>query len=150
MPDPDSYYEEWFAKKVWEPTSWLKSARDLLAAISALTPYLVSEWKDVESGRKPFAETHGVYLMLAGFAMENILKLLIIRRLSKDHFSKTEIPKDIKIHKLHDLAVAANVTLRSEQIDLINKITDFVVWGGSISSSNKFQGFETRPDVNRG
>jgi len=71
----------------------------------------------------------GVYFLLIGYAIENLLKgNLLVQH--PEYFKPDKKMTDIKTHKLTELCIWCNISLMEEEIVLLNKLTRYVEWQG--------------------
>ncbi len=92
-------------------------------------------WQTKGSEQKDSERYLKTQLMLAGFALENILKALIVQdqgsALDSEFSSKGKLPKVLKSHDLVDLAKHARLELGDDMTkSLLGRLTRHSVWAG--------------------
>lgn len=135
-PDDDAYWNRKFARSIGEVTEWQEKAASLLMSLEAIRPVLVESWKsliDAEIGErsKPELKIHGTYLMLAAYAIENLLKASIVRSRgwSVEELEKA-LPKEIKSHDLVALSQSAGIAFTVEGKELLARQSTYSTWAG--------------------
>jgi hypothetical protein len=93
-----------------------------------------------------------VAFMLAGFAIENVLKGIRVQQLNAET-QVTEGDKRIKsltnTHNLSKLATDAGLTVSSEESKLLVKLTDRILWSGRYPRPKRSEDF-LKEDPNTG
>jgi hypothetical protein len=123
-PDPQSPKEVWDEQHrilLSEPFSWTLKAESLIAAFEVLIAD--DERKAVEN--LPGRRVQSIAYMLAGFAIENLLKGQLIAR--KEHLDKKGRFK-LVTHDLRQLALDARYALGDDENRLLERIQEFTVW----------------------
>ncbi len=121
-------------------SSWLTKAIALLDSASLLEPKVNEFWqtwrrhiKD-KSVRMKSDKYISVYLMLTSFAVENLLKSIIVRgRRSEilDELVRGRLPKILKSHDLITLSQLAEFPIKNElQEDLLRRLSRSAAWHG--------------------
>jgi hypothetical protein len=121
-------------------SSWLTKATALLDSAALLEPKVNEFWqtwrghiKD-KSVRMKSDKYISVYLMLTSFAVENLLKSIIIReRRSEivDELVRGRLPKILKSHDLITLGQLADFPIKNElQEDLLRRLSRSAAWHG--------------------
>lgn len=122
-----------------QPMEWLASARALLVAaeLTAMEP------TDARLSSHS-VEQHLVraYCMLAGFAIENIVKGWLhecdVRHVST--VAAGELKKDTRTHGVRDLVLRTGIVLNDDEIALLDQVGECVVWSGRYPSPTKAVG----------
>lgn len=113
--------------------NWISAATDLENALATIKPGLIAFWKETPGEKEtPIApRLHSVYLLLAGYILENLLKALILRNNGSELSLQTEaLPKPLKNHDLVKLCKVANIGLTDEGRHLLMRITEYAIWAG--------------------
>jgi len=139
----DSYY----LKNLLDPQQWFSVAGGLVEDSKELEPKVYKFWltadKAMEAAKQsnnkdlrpiPSGRVLGTYYMLVAFAIENILKGIILKRdfeqLTEEARTHNKIPAVLKNHKLRDLAELANIAIDSKEEELLLRLTDNAIWRG--------------------
>lgn len=135
----DDLDRELFCRDVLDPKQWIKKA-DALNGSAARFEYELNEaWKNAfvsPFARRMIDTSLPVYLMLAAYTVENILKALLVldNRSGFEQYVLTrfELPPQLKSHDLVKLAAAAAATAAaySYREDLLRRLTRSAVWFG--------------------
>ena len=123
-PDPRSPKDVWddqHKSLTDEPLAWQLKADSLIDSFEILIAADTVKMENNLSGRRFL----GVAYMLAGFAIENLLKGQLVAR--KAHRSDGGIFK-LKTHDLRQLATDAGQKMSTEQARLLERIQEFTVW----------------------
>jgi len=143
----DRPYRETYIIRASDKKTWIDKAEDLLHAASFLEPEvekIYRSWKtrvnllpndqlsDTPIIREGIVE---VYLMLVGCAFENLLKGVLVRRLTRgkkgNRISEPELPQPLKTHDVLSLAKELKLKLLSRQeVDLLKRLEEIIVWRG--------------------
>lgn len=98
-----------------------------------------------EASLELYHEVH-VYYMLWAYAIENLLKALIVKSKAKSWTNKgllTKLPKELKSHDLPGLVKKSGLTyLHGEYEDIFEKLKECILWYGRypIPLSNTIKG----------
>jgi hypothetical protein len=134
-----------------EPSLWLGHARRLLRAADAVHQEFAHVYAD------PYAQRDapdddlflcGPYLLLAGMAIENMLKAVLLQR-------RPELVRDGQLtkagfgggggHNLSAMAREFSPALADRYADLLARLQAHVVWGGRYPVPLKAEHFTTQP-----
>ena len=136
----DSVHRTNYESKAFWDIHWIRKAKDLLKSADLIQPEVVRLWNSVEEGldnmdREILADYYqGTYFMLRAFAVENILKAVIIRNKSTEYRRKfrdtLKFPKELQSHDLVKLAKKAGFDFTVEQEDLLRRLTRSATWHG--------------------
>jgi hypothetical protein len=77
----------------------------------------------------------GVFLMLAGFALENLAKALYV--LTRRPKVDGELPRDLCGHDIKKVLSRAGVTLTPHEEALAAKLSEAAIWSGRYSAPTK-------------
>jgi len=151
-----------FADDVVNEDLWLFTAQQLLASAALLEPHIETKWSIhknhmFKGGPEPIkdgldaANFQMVYLMLAAYAIENILKSFIVTVHKQDIHDKAlltrKLPDILKNHNLVELGKHANSNTAMKEEELLRRLTLNAVWAGrypmgtsaeSLASTEKF------------
>ncbi len=145
-----------YAKLVCNADIWVSTARRLLASADLIAAEVIRRWEDMDF-RKPddqkfkiqdeFApiDFQAVYMMLIGFALENLFKAYFIRK-NRDSINQSikgsgKIPKVIKKHDLRKLAELCEISLTDDMANLLDRITKHSIWRGRYHFPLDFETF---------
>ncbi|WP_343548012.1 hypothetical protein [Ralstonia sp.] len=132
-PENDDYWETIYSKGVLDPQSWVESALDLVRTLNYLRAPAIAFFTAVARGHAlPLEQkVQGSYMMIAAFAVENLLKAIIAKRtLPQDAAQTMGLPSELKTHDVVKLADMARVPLTDAGRDLLQRLTYFAVWAG--------------------
>jgi hypothetical protein len=147
-----------FAQYVLSRETWFHTANKLIAAMELLEPHIESYWKAFnaqfrgeDSEPEPEHSLTDVYMMLAGFAIENLCKGYLVDRLSLDDRNAVRagtFPKSLKTHNTLELIESTRMTLSETEKFVIDQIDQAIWWRGRYPSSTSHK--EIRPFVQGG
>lgn len=149
FPTDPTIWHGWFTESVNRPTAWILSARDLLDQVRTSGDALRAAWiqyhgKESSPSSQPPRGQHRVYLFLAAFAVENLLKALVVEHANwLDSQIAQKIPDELKSHMLLDLAVAGAVDLTDDESEVLERLTEFGIWLGRYPAPTTLQ--HTKP-----
>ncbi len=155
-------YEMAYKELAENPERWMSSARNLLAASDRLwlsvqadlTGRQASPSQDAgdhadvaqshDGPREPFLQHAAVYLMLAGFAVENALKAVRVKQeqagVTKAKPGVMAISKGLLTHDLRRLAGDAGLSLSSAERNLLERLQAYLMWAGRYPVAATAQG----------
>jgi hypothetical protein len=134
-----------YLNQLLEPWLWLEKANKFLEAAEVLKPKLRDYWNIVHThareGRydkggsppkKTPSELHGPYFILVSYALEDLLKALIIQDRGneiRDQFGQTgRLPRLIKGHDLVRLSKRANIKIDIIEEDILTRLSRQSKW----------------------
>ena len=123
-PDPRSPGEVWDEQHrllIDEPVSWMLKAESLIDAFEVL---LADDERRATETLRP-RRVQSVAYMLAGFAIENLLKGKLV---AADKHRGESGEFKLKTHDLRQLALDAGNTLTAAEDRLLERIQEFTVW----------------------
>jgi len=114
-----------------EPHSWFMAARQLKKSADLIGNALKEVCSAYPDDRAPYEQlaVFKGYMLLAGLAMENLLKGILAGRDQKI-VTPTALNKRFKTHRLCSLALQVLQDLTEHDQDLLKRLTDFVSWAG--------------------
>ena len=136
-----------YKERVLDWQLWINQSDELLAASKKLEPSIKKYWltatKYFDSnkgtyspppGFKPNRLLQSTYFMLMAYAIENLLKAILIRQ-SKEDFEREvmlthELPKDLKGHNLTVLTNKTNFKINQTEFNLLSRLCRNSVWQG--------------------
>ncbi len=130
-----------FTKRLLTPGYWFMTADDLTSAAERLAPDIEKFWKSLASPEEsPSLSTlsgsrfQHIFMMLYGFAIENLCKGHVVTKLSTVNrsFAKLgRLPRQLKTHDLESL-VTKEIGLKvgDHEIDLLKRLKATVEWSG--------------------
>lgn len=143
---PSQRDQEWWAESAAgaarNPAGWLHSAEQLKRAADAVLEFVRGDWESLPSafanalgGEQRPPSVAGQYMMLAGFAIENLAKGLIL--VSEPHRVQPDPAKPGRLlrwegsgHLLERLLRDANETLSAAESELVTRFETFINWAG--------------------
>jgi hypothetical protein len=144
-----------FAQSVLSEAAWFDAANELIAAMGLLEPPIERYWKcvnaqlqDQNSEAEPEHSLVNVHMMLAGFAIENLCKGYLMRRLSpkeREGVKAGVLPESLKTHRLVDLVERTGIArtimkLSESEKDLVKRLGEAVFWRGRYPSATSHEG----------
>lgn len=134
-----------YSERLSEWRLWVDKADELLDAVKLLEPHVREYWSvvttDFEDGRytDPSKTPRtsppnplSAYFMLVAYALENLLKALVIRE-NRNNFRNRlfrKLPRVVKTHNLRYLAKEANVPITLVEEDLLHRLSRQSTWAG--------------------
>lgn len=118
-----------------DPINWISSAEDLLASATLFDLEWQGYWKTKGAEQKKHEKHLKAHLMLLGFALENLLKALIVQdqrqALESEFELKKELPQILNSHDLIKLAERARLHFSDDGTkELLARLTRHSVWAG--------------------
>jgi hypothetical protein len=141
----NSILKQNFARTVSDPESWVSIASQLIYAASKFEADIASLWQPILKPDKPGVtdfsayeidalHLQDTYLMLLGFAIENILKAGIVKKnatsFHESALSHARLPSELVNHNLTRLAELACSDLAPDDIRLLKKLETNLRWAG--------------------
>ncbi len=123
-----------------DPRQWLNYARSLKSAADLLSPTFQKELDAPYSPPKKnnFKTSIGqIYLMMVGFSVENYLKGIYITEDS--NVIKDDRLIKLNRHGLLQLMSELKFKLTKKEIDLVERLEEFVLWAGRYPIPTKFE-----------
>jgi hypothetical protein len=122
-----------FSQYILSQEAWFYTANKLIAVMKLLQPHIESYWEAFnaqflgrDSGPEPEHSLTDVYMMLAGFAIENLCKGYLVDRLSPDDRNAIKgggrFPNSLKTHNTQELIDLTGMTLSETEKYLIDQI----------------------------
>ena len=129
-----------FESSLFSSHAWVSKADDLLSAAALLEPQVKAVWsRRLSTPEKPVVEslrdgTIDVHLMLVGFAIESLLKAVVVREkqseLRKEVGTTGRCADRLRTHSLVRLAAIARLEVSLEEEGLLRKLSRATVWSG--------------------
>lgn len=136
----DNFYINKYGELLLDYSLWEKKSDYLYESAKLLESKIENDWRQSQNGSKPFDYHYSsIYLMLSSFAIENLLKAIIIKNdlnTIKTNFKKcNRLPKILSSHNLLELARKANSNDidKEENIFLkifLKKLSRNAIWEG--------------------
>jgi hypothetical protein len=155
-----------FSQSVLSPKAWFQIADELIAAMNAVGRNVERFWEDFNSiifaadmttdppttyqkgnaSPRQHQETdpdtkHALtnqYMMLAGFAIENLCKGYLVSRLRPEEQEKVrsgKLPKRLRNHDVLELVLSTGMKDLPDRVkDLLKRITESAIWRGRYPS----------------
>src|SRR2546425_5451542 len=136
FPTDPKFWQDRFSQDVNRPSAWILSARDLLEHIRSTADTLRMAWieyyrNEASQQSAPPRGLHRVYLFLSAVAIENLLKAVVVDQAKwPDAQIAQQIPEELNSHNLLDLAAAGGVELVDDEIEILERLTEFGIWLG--------------------
>lgn len=146
-------FERTYLNDFLDPQAWLTAAAQLLKSIRLFEPQVTTaiatakSWKGPPSPTNPFPDLDAcrTYLLLGGYALENLLKAALIQRYRpkyKDSYAeKKTLPEELKKHDLYSLGVRAGLRLTLSDETFLRRLTQAVEWYSRYPVPSKPEGF---------
>ena len=139
----NSMFNRQFAQRVLSPRHWIITANGLVSAAECLVQNIETFWQalDTDDDETPIplsamigSRYQNTFLMLYGFAIENLCKAYVVTQLSTaDRVSLNlgRLPGRMKSHNLRDLVKAQlGLTLDINEDELLKRLEAAVTWAG--------------------
>jgi len=125
---PSDFWDDQHKKLASEPLTWTLTADELLRAFELLATQVKEDLAKAHEQRNNYIpSTFSSALMLAGFAIENMLKALLVTQRpafdSSGNFS-------FKTHDLLKLADDVGLNLSMDERILLERLEQFLTWAG--------------------
>lgn len=123
-----------------DPRQWLSYARSLKYTSELLKPIFIEEHKTPRPrGQKNYfpISVSQIYLMIVGFAVENFIKGIYVI-LNPDIITDDRLVK-LNRHDILQLLRELKFTISKEEIDLVERLEEFVLWAGRYPIPAKFE-----------
>lgn len=136
FPDDENYWKKQYADSILNSASWVESARDLVRSLFYLRGPAIGFFEaaadiDAVCGLPKDKDIHGVYLMISAYAIENLLKALIVRDARPAlNESAPRLPKVVTGHDLNKLADTAKIATTDAGKELLARLSHHAVWAG--------------------
>lgn len=132
-----------FAQHVLNPKLWIMTAENLISAAERLASDIEGFWKKLETfddgSSLPVSEMdgsryHNIFMMLYGFAIENLCKGHAVTKLSRlDRLACKlgKLPGRLKTHNLESLVTTeVGLVLNDGERELLKRLEAAVKWAG--------------------
>ena len=129
-----------YVRRASDPETWFRTANDLVEAMRLIRPNVDQYWEclraqadSADAAAEPEHSTIGPYLMLAGFAIENLCKGYLARRLTDEAAIALEqgvLPDVFDSHNVVDLAQKVGMPLSDSHRFLLQRIAVAIRWRG--------------------
>jgi hypothetical protein len=133
----DKALKLYFEKNALSLESWNRSADRLLEAAALIEPELRLKWREIGSRWRgepvPLLGLHGTRMLIMGFAIENLMKGILVTRLSASEIKRAEggdLPTFLKTHDLTRLAAEIGLALTERQAFWLWRLTRFSTFAG--------------------
>lgn len=129
-----------FAQHVLNPALWINSARRLTEAAEHLTGEIEQFWQSLDK-KDPVSisvivgsEYQNIFMMLYGFAAENLCKAYLVTQLNQTERQQVErgqLPNRLKSHALRYLVQKEiRLQIESDETELLQRLEAAVLWAG--------------------
>jgi hypothetical protein len=124
---------------LFNTSCWSNTAHKLYISASLFEPHILKFWESCIAHSKGEGSIRpdyhmSVYFMLIAYAIENILKAIIISKYNtvlKNQFEKNrKFPKELKSHDLVSLCKKAEVTISLSEENLLRRLSRSATWYG--------------------
>ncbi len=123
MTNEDGIWVKRYTEIAKDPYTWLGKATGLIYAANKV---LI---KEKEGPLKGLYQNVGIYMMLSSFAIENILKCIIIQKTSTV-VNNGKLDESVLGHDLLKLFKNANINYTSSEENLLNRLSNFAIQAG--------------------
>ncbi|MCX5734999.1 MAG: hypothetical protein NTW68_11825 [candidate division NC10 bacterium] len=126
-----AHSRERFESLARSPAGWLMAAAELRMSADLVGDRFAEAVGNWLEGREPGRYLHvgAVFLMLAGFAIEALLKGIVLAG-NPSTVSHGRLPKWLLNHDLSGLMQRANVPLTGDEDELLRRLVEAVQWRG--------------------
>lgn len=137
----EALFRDQFERVAEMPLTWRLTAESLLRAARALIPMMEADHRAMQDpAQREFEHpVDEVYMLLAGFAIENLAKAMLVERDPASVTSGGKLNPAFKNHRLVDLVHATGVTLTEDESYLAERLESFVVWAGRYPTPGKVE-----------
>lgn len=132
-----------FAQHALDPTHWIATAHHLMSAAERLAPDIEQFWHrldELDEGATfslsdmVGSQYQNIFMMLYGFAIENLCKAHVVTKLSKDERSPLnsgKLPNRLNTHDLEDLVTrGVGLAVDNGEKELLKRLKATVTWAG--------------------
>lgn len=131
----EKFYIEKYKEILLDISLWEEKADYLYEAAELLKPYLDIEWDKLRKGDLITFHYFSLYFMLSSFAIENLLKALIIKNNNEDIKErvnkKNRLPNCLNSHDLLELSKKAGLECEETyEKQFLKKLSDNAIWEG--------------------
>ena len=126
-----------FAKSAANQDNWFRSANSLVAAMKQLAPLIERYFDVLKAGDfedLPEHDQHFTFLMLGGYAIENLCKGCLISQLKavelEDLREKGDFPERLRKHKLGKYVADIGFPLTAVDKPLLERVESALLWRG--------------------
>lgn len=147
--------ESYYLRNLLDSQEWFEVAGGLVETAKELEPKIYEFWEaaKVSNGKDlrpiPSNRVIGAYFMLMAFAIENLLKGIIIKsnytELAREAKEKNKIPSDINSHDLRNLAIKANISINADEEEMLLRLKDNLIWRGRYPVPLAEKGLDSKP-----
>lgn len=133
----------YFAQHALDPTRWIATANHLMSAAERLAPDIEQFWKKLDEldegatfslSDMVGSQYQNIFMMLYGFAIENLCKAHVVTKLSKDERSRLnsgKLPNRLNTHDLEDLVTnGVGLAVDNGEKELLKRLEAAVKWAG--------------------
>lgn len=128
--DRDAIFRGAYRIKLLKPSAWKKKAEELIAVAESLEPTILG------SATSAFLPLNAAYLMLASFAIENLLKGALVAR-NRNRYEEgmlqtpdRRFPGELKSHDLLELGERLEFVFSEEETRLAKRLSHAAIWSG--------------------
>lgn len=128
-----------YANELLSSQEWFDTANELTAAMELLEPHVLAYWQSMyhwSKGTMMFREHAftALYMMLAGFAIENLCKGFAVNKLTfkeRDDVKKAgRLPSRLEGHNLLTLVKDIGLSIDLQEEELLQRMKRAAVWFG--------------------
>jgi hypothetical protein len=134
-----------YSEDLLDWVQWENKADELLQAAKLLEPYVREFWNittiDFKEGkysdplktpRIPPYNPQSIYFMLVAYALENLIKVIILRQRQNELRGRliSKLPEMVKCHNLRHLFKEANIPVTVSEEDLLHRLYLQSTWKG--------------------
>ncbi|MEX5283864.1 hypothetical protein [Nitrospira tepida] len=133
----------YFAQHVLDPNRWIATANHLMSAAERLAPDIEQFWKKLDELDEEAtfslsdlvgSQYQNIFMMLYGFAIENLCKAHVVTKLSKDdrlRLKSGRLPNRLNTHDLEDLVTrGVGLAVDNGEKELLKTLEAAVKWAG--------------------
>ncbi len=130
---------ELFIDNITTPEDWVQKGVDLFDCALVFEPMVAEFWKSSKSSRNSNRKFYQCYMMLASFAVENLIKALIIlqnkENLKENVENQAKLPKLLNGHNLSLLCQRASIKVKDKDAkEFLQRMSDYAIWEARYST----------------
>ncbi|MFH1317733.1 MAG: hypothetical protein ABIH71_01790 [Candidatus Omnitrophota bacterium] len=131
----DTFYIDKYRELLLDYRLWKEKADYLYKSAKLLKPEIEKDWQELKKGKVFNNQFSSIYFMLSSFAIENLLKAIIIKNnfkaINNQVKNKSELPSMLCSHDLCYLGKKANLNdIANDEKFLLEKLSENAIWKG--------------------
>jgi len=131
----------YFSKRLLEPRAWFHNANRLTLAMSLIAPSIERYWEIMQeqflredegfSEKTPEYDCHLIFMMLAGYAIENLCKGFLIKQLTDEELvaaKNGKYPSRLANHNVQELVKWTGLDIDASEENLLTRVQAAAIW----------------------